>query len=104
MTMSQTLRATSPVSSDDVLIVATAIMLLTIGSSLVTGLDAAGSQPPPRRPEAASLVLIEAGREWQRQREEQSSHVDPVTAAAREWQQRREQQSSIRERPSDNRD
>ena len=103
MTMSQTLRAASPVSSEQLLIAGTALVVFMVGSSLVTGLDAAGSQPPPRQPEAPSLVLVEAGREWQRRREEQSGHVDPVDAFGREWQRPRGS-GAVRERPSDNRD
>ena len=42
-----------------------------------------------------SPALVEAGREWQRQREQQGGFVDPLTQAGRDWQAQREQQAGI---------
>jgi len=38
-------------------------------------------------------ALVEAGREWQRQREQQGGFTDPLTQAGLEWEQQRKQQS-----------
>jgi hypothetical protein len=40
-------------------------------------------------------AVIDAGREWQRQREQQGGFSDPFTEAGREWQRQREQQGGF---------
>lgn len=38
-------------------------------------------------------ALVEAGREWQRQREQQGGFTDPLTQAGRDWESQRKAQS-----------
>lgn len=38
-------------------------------------------------------LLLEAEREWQRQREQQGGFTDPLTQAGRDWEAQRKQQS-----------
>ena len=40
-----------------------------------------------------SPALVEAEREWQRQREQQGGFTDPLTQAGRDWEYQRKQQS-----------
>lgn len=42
---------------------------------------------------APNPALVQAEREWQRQREQQGGYVDPLTQAERNWEQQRKQQS-----------
>ena len=44
---------------------------------------------------AVDPAVIEAGRDWQVQREQQGGFADPVTEAGREWQRQREQQGGF---------
>lgn len=38
-------------------------------------------------------LLVDAEREWQRQREQQGGFTDPLTQAGRDWESQRRQQS-----------
>ena len=38
-------------------------------------------------------AVVEAGRQWELQRKQQSGYVDPVIEAGREWERQRKQQS-----------
>jgi hypothetical protein len=41
----------------------------------------------------AKPALVDAEREWQRQREQQGGFTDPLTQAGRDWESQRKQQS-----------
>jgi len=61
-------------------------MLIPGRVSLPTTQEGEGySQPNP--------ALVQAEREWQRQREQQGGYTDPLTQAERNWEQQRKQQN-----------
>lgn len=61
-------------------------MLIPGRVSLPTGEQAQGYSAP-------NPALVQAEREWQRQREQQVGYADPLTQAERNWEQQRKQQS-----------
>ncbi len=70
-------------------VIAVAILLVMLVPSRVSPpTTGSGEQISPANP-----ALIEAGREWQRQRELEGGFTDPLTQAARDWEQQRKQQS-----------
>lgn len=60
-------------------------MLIPGRVSLPTGGGEAQVQTNP--------LLVDAEREWQRQREQQGGFTDPLTQAGRDWESQRRQQS-----------
>jgi NAD/NADP transhydrogenase alpha subunit len=77
-----------------VAMVAVAIIALTIvlGMLIPSRVSFPGSQQDGIS--APNPALVQAEREWQRQREQQGGYVDPLTQAEREWEQQRQQQSA----------
>lgn len=70
-------------------VIAAAILLVMLIPGRVSlPASESGGQISPANP-----ALIEAGREWQRQRELEGGFTDPVTQSAQDWEQQRKQQS-----------
>jgi hypothetical protein len=66
-------------------------LAIALGSLELPSFGPAAPAQPIASP--VSDALIEAGREWERQRHQQSGYVDPLIEAGREWERQRDQQS-----------
>lgn len=71
------------------------IAALIVGVMILTGaLNAADTRPSHRERGVVSPALIQAGRDWELQRKQQSiGYVDPLVEASREWERQRNELS-----------
>ncbi len=77
-----------------ILVPAALAVALVIG--LIVALGIVGTRPivlQESQTRDVSPALIQAERDWQEQREQQSGYTDPLIQAGRDWQAQREQQS-----------
>lgn len=71
------------------------VAAIITAAMLATGtLNLPGMQPGTQPRGEVSPALIQAGRDWELQRKQQSGWVDPVIEAGREWERQRKQQSA----------
>lgn len=77
-----------------ILIPAVLIAALVIGLAVAFGaIDPMPNVTPGERAGTVDPAVLEAGSEWQRQREQQSGYTDPVIQSGRDWEAQRKQQS-----------
>lgn len=70
-----------------VITVTMVLVMLIPGRASLPGTESGEANSP------ANPALVEAGREWQRQRELEGGFSDSLTQSARDWEQQRKQQS-----------
>lgn len=95
--MAQARQADRHIPQSAIYLVAVLIAATALAAFLLLGmlLPDRGVAPATDRGEVSPAVL-EAGREWQRQRE-QGGFVDPVSQSGRDWEEQRKQQSGTSE-------
>jgi len=96
--MAQARQADRPIPQSAIYLAAVLIAATALAAVLLLGmlLPDRGVAPATDRGEVSPAVL-EAGREWQRQREQQGGFVDPVIQSGRDWEEQRKQQSGASE-------
>ena len=77
---------------------AAAVAAIVLSAMLATGtLNIFGAGAPAVDRVEINPAVMEAAREWERQRLAQSGYADPVLDPAREWERQRRQQSGASE-------
>jgi hypothetical protein len=92
--MAQARHAEQSIPTSAFLVPAALAVALVLG--LIVALGIVGTRPivlEEAQNRDVSPALIQAGRDWQAQREQQSGYTDPLIQAGRDWQVQREQQS-----------
>lgn len=92
--MAQARQAVRQLPHTAVYLAAALIAAVTIGVVVALGmLGPMRLEQPATDRGQLSPALIQAGRDWQLQREQQGGFVDPLTQAGRDWETQRKQQS-----------
>jgi hypothetical protein len=92
--MAQARHAERSIPTSAFLVPAALAVALVLG--LIVALGIVGTRPivlQEAQTRDVSPALVQAGRDWQAQREQQSGSTDPLIQAGRDWQAQREQQS-----------
>jgi hypothetical protein len=96
--MAQTRQAERGIPQSAFYLAAAVVAAIVLSAMVATGsLNLFEARAPIVDRGGVNPAVIQAEREWERQRHQQSGYVDPLIKAGQEWERQRQQQSGAAE-------